>query len=486
MYGKKEIDMGKSLVYLLLFSSILFAGQKDGLRRLPLDEALAIVKGQNLEVGIADFDRKINELGVKIANGYNFGKLDATLMGLRSNDAGNVFGFKLQSREANFGDFGFSEFLGGVGQAIKMSDGNFARFSQMMGDPKMAGQLLSTTPTDLNNPKARNHFDTKLVYMLPIFTGFKLKNYKEIAEDMVEMSKYDKQKVVAEKLFQVEKAYYDISLLYNFKKSLQSISINMNELENTTEEMRKEGYATKTDLLEVKAKQANINRMLIQTDANLELSYDFLSFLLDTKVKSIKPVKLNAPEFKISLDEALKRNLDIKKAQKGLNIQSKMVGVAKSAFMPQVGAFAEYGSSDDKPFNDFLDHDRYTVGVQLNYNLFNGGSDYAKLEQEKLKRLKVLEQVKLAKKGIALKFKKIKVEIRNLNAQVESLKSEVKLAKQIFENYLAKYDEGLSSINDVMIKEAIQIQKLLELEKTQNERNDKILELARLTYGENK
>ena len=30
---------------------------------------------------------------------------------MRSNDAGNVFGFKLQSREATFGDFGFTEFL---------------------------------------------------------------------------------------------------------------------------------------------------------------------------------------------------------------------------------------------------------------------------------------------------------------------------------------------------------------------------------------
>jgi outer membrane protein TolC len=453
---------------------------------LSLDEAIKIAKKSNLEIEIADFDRQINELGVKIANGYNFGKLDATLMGLRSNDAGNVFGFKLQSREANFGDFGFSEFLGGVGKAISMSGGDFAKFSQLMGDPRMASQLLSTTPSDLNNPKARNHFDTKLVYMLPIFTGFKLKNYKEIAEDMVLMSKYDKQKVVAEKLFQIEKAYYDISLLYNFKKSLQSVSINMNELENTTLEMKKVGYATKTDLLEVRSKQANINRMLIQTEANLELSYDFLSFLLDAQVKSIKPVSLDAPEFTISLKEALQRNLDIKKAKKGLEIQSKMVGVAKSAFSPTVGAFAEYGSSDDKPFNDFLDHDRYTVGVQINYNLFNGGSDNAKLEQEKLKKLKILKQVKLAKKGIALKFKKIKTEIKNLNAQVESLQSEVKLAKQIFENYLAKYDEGLSSINDVMIKEALQIQKLLELQKTQNERNDKILELARLTYGESK
>jgi outer membrane protein TolC len=353
-----------------------------------------------------------------------------------------------------------------------------------MSDPNMANQLLSTTPSDLNNPKARNHFDTKLSYMIPLFTGYKLSNYKDIAQKMVEMSKLDKEKVIAEKLFQVEKAYYDISLLQRFKRALKTIDIDMSELERTTREMKREGYAKKSDLLEVQSKKANINRMLIQTKSNLELSYDFLSFLLNAEVKSIKPVPSDAPEFRISLKEALNRNIDIKKAKKGLEIQSKMVGVQKSTFMPTLGAFAEYGSSDNKPFNQFLDHDRYTVGVKLNYNLFNGGSDSAKLEQEKLKRLKVLRQVELAKKGIALKFKKIKTEIKNFNAQVESLQSEVKLAKEIFNTYLAQYDEGLISINDVMIKEALQIQKLLELQKAQTQRNYKILELARLTYGE--
>ncbi len=44
------------------------------------------------------------------AKGHHYGKLDVSLSGMRSNDAGNVFGFKLQSREATFGDFGFSEF----------------------------------------------------------------------------------------------------------------------------------------------------------------------------------------------------------------------------------------------------------------------------------------------------------------------------------------------------------------------------------------
>ncbi len=479
--------MKKILVILsVCISSYLFAGDNVVYENLSLEDAIKLTKKQNSEIAIADFDRQINELGVKIANGYNYGKLDATIMGLRSNDAGNVFGFKLQSREANFGDFGFSEFLGGVGQAIKMSGGDFAKFAQMMSDPKMAGGLLATTPDDLNNPKARNHFDTKLVYMIPVYTGFKLASYKDIAQKMITMARLDKQKVMAEKIYQVEKTYYDISLLKRFKKSLQLISINMNELERTTKEMKKEGYAKKSDVLEVMSKQANINRMLIQTDANMELSYDFLSFLVGSTVKSIKGVPKDAPEFSITLADALERNLDIKKAKTGLEIQSKMVDVAKSAFHPQVGAFAEYGSADNKPFNDFFDHDRYTVGVNLSYNLFNGGSDQAKLEQEKLKRLKVLEQVKLAKNGIALKFKKIKTEIRNLNAQVESLRSEVKLAKTIFETYLAQYDEGLASINDVMIKEALQIQKLLELQRVQTQRNDKILELARLTYGDEK
>ncbi len=470
----------------LSLSSFLFAQEGIVYKNLALPDAIKITKKQNLEIDIANFDKQVNDLGVKVANGYSYGKLDATLMGMRSNDAGNVFGFKLQSREADFGDFGFSEFLSGVGGAIEMSGGDFAKFSQMMGDPSLAGSLLSTQPDDLNYPKARNHFDSKLSYVIPLYTGWKLKSYRDIAHMMSKMGTLDKEKVVAEKLFQVKKAYYDISLLLNFEKDLDHIRANMEKLYRTTVEMRKEGYAKKTDLLEVESKLANVKRMLIQTDANKELSYQFLSFLVNAKVVSIKTVALDAPEFTVNVEDVLDKNLDIKKAKTGLAIQSKMVDVAGSAFHPQVGAFAEYGSSDDKPFNDFSKHDRYTVGVQLSYNLFSGGTDAAKLEQEKLKRLKVAKQVELAKKGMALKFQKIRTEIKNFNAQVESLQKEVELSNEIFLSYQAQYDEGLSSINDVLIKEALQIENLLKLQQVQTRRNEKILELARLTYGETK
>jgi len=404
------------------------------------------------------------------------------LMGLRSNDAGNVFGFKLQSREATFADFGFDEFLGGVGQALQMSGGDFGAFSNMMQNPQMAQQLLSTAPNNLNNPEAMNHYDLKLMYMIPIYTGNKLSSYKKIAENMTKMARLDKQKVEAQKSFEVRKTFYDISLLDKFVQDLSTIKRNILQLRDATIEFKKEGYAKKTDLLEVESKLSNVERMIFQAKANRELSYDFLSFLLDHEVKSIKHVSLDTFDCKIPLENVLKRNRDIKKAEMGLKIQTEMIDVTSSAFKPEVGAFVEYGSSDDTFLGNFKDHDRYTLGVQAKMNLFNGGVDMNKVEQEKLKRLKVKRQVELAKKGIALKYKKITTEIANADKQVESLKKELELAQEIYNNYQERYKEGLASINDVVIKQSKQIEKLLNLLKTQNLRNQKILEVYRLAY----
>jgi outer membrane protein TolC len=468
---------------MLFFASFLFAeNNTTTYENLTLQEALDIVQQDNLEINIADFDRDVAKLGVKVANGYSYGKLDAEMMGLRSNDAGNVFGFKLQSREANFGDFGFSEFLGGVGQAIGQSNGNFGAFAQMMGDPKMSGQLLSTQPKDLNYPDSRNHFDNKLIYMIPLYTGGKLSNYRDIARKMVKMSRLDKQKVEAQKKYEVRKTFYDISLLYQFETDLTTIKNNIEKLKSATVQMRDEGYAKKTDLLEVEAKLSNVERMLFQAQANKELSYQFLSFLLNHDVKSIKKVSLNTFDCEIPLENILKRNRDIQKAKLGLEIQSNMVDVTKSSYKPEIGAFAEYGSSDDKFLNDFSKHDRYTVGIKAKLNIFNGGIDSAKVEQEKIKRLKVKKQIELAQKGISLQYKKINTEIKNLDKQIESIKKEIELMDEIYLAYQERYKEGLASINDVVIKQSQQIEKLLKMLELKNSRNEKILQIYKLAY----
>ena len=75
---------------------------------LSLQTALQILEHDNLEIRAAEMNVQSAQKDVATAQGYNYGSLEFTQSALRSNDAGNVFGFKLSSREASFGDFGFS------------------------------------------------------------------------------------------------------------------------------------------------------------------------------------------------------------------------------------------------------------------------------------------------------------------------------------------------------------------------------------------
>jgi len=453
----------------------LFAAQQN----LTLEQALDLVRHKNLEVKVAEQDIRIKEQEHKEAVGYNYGKLDLVVNALRSNDAGNVFGFKLQSREATFRDFGFSDFLGGVGQALQASP-DFDTFKGFMTNPQMADQLLNTAPNDLNYPDARSHFQEKLQYQIPIYVGGKLEKYGEITDKMTTISKLERQKVLNEKLFETRKTYYNISLVENYIKNLNHILKNVEELENTVKNMVEEGYALDIDLLQVQTKKADVLRMINQAKLNRDLAYQYLSFLVDEKVDSIVVLDNDVPMPRMSREEMLKRNIDIQKAHMGLEVTSLAIDVEKSNYLPQVGAFAEYGSADNTFLNDFTDKDAYTFGVQLKWNLFNGFVDNAKYEKAKIQNLKMQHQAALAKKGIGLKIDKIITSIRSKDYDIQSLREKVKFTKRVYENYYSRYKEGLMSINDVLIKNSEEIQAILSLVKTRFERNNKVFQLENI------
>jgi outer membrane protein TolC len=438
--------------YILLLACALplFAGVK----HLSLPQAIGILKKDNLELKISRFNEQMKAYEVEATEALNYGKLDLSIAGMRSNDAGNVFGFKLQSREATFGDFGFSEF-------------------DMSGNTNP----LIVAPEDLNYPGARNHFLTKISYMLPLYTGGKLTEYKHITQSLHRMSQYDTQKLLNAKIFQVKKAYYDISLVDNYIYHLSKIMKNITKLESIIGTMETEGYAKDTDLLEVQARKAEAQSMYNQAKLNKELAYQFLSFLLNQQVDTIRKVSTMAKMPRVDLQALLNNNIDIQKARLGLKISKMAVEAEKGNFRPEVGAFGEYGSADNVLFNDFFDKDSYTVGVQAKWNLFNGGADQAKLEKAKVNRLMVEDQVRLAKKGIELQVKKLRTEVLSSDADIRSYTKQLAFAKKVYDNYSARYKEGMVSITDVLIKQSKQLEVMLKLLTAKNKRNTKIFEL---------
>jgi len=464
----------KLLLFSMLFAMPVFAG----LHNLTLAHALKILDKKNLEIKIAQYNAQMKKYEQFAAEGYDYGKLDFTFMALRSNDAGNVFGFKLQSREATFGDFGFSDFMGALGQGVMQSGGDFGLFGQ--GLAQNGDDILAIEPADLNYPDARNHFASKFTYMLPVYTGGKLTEYKKITKSLFEMSKLDMAKVRAEKRYQVKKAFYDIALVQSYIQNLQKIIGNIEKLKQIISEMKKEGYAQETDKLEVRARKAEAESMLSQAKLNRELAYQFLSFLLDTEVSSVRTTNSLAPKPKVTKAMIERRNIDIQKAKLGLKITGMALELEKAKFKPTVGAFAEYGSADDTPFNDFFKKDSYTVGMQLEYNLFSGGTDKANLEKARVNTLKVADQVRLAKKGIALKVKQLQTQIGGHDADIKSYQAQLDFARTVYQKYQERYKEGISSISDVLIKQAKELEVLLKLLTAKNARNSKVFELQSL------
>jgi outer membrane protein TolC len=316
----------------------------------------------------------------------------------------------------------------------------------IMSKPVMQNRLLDTAPNDLNNPEARNHFQEKIQYQVPLYVGGKLNKYGQIARKMADMSRLDKQKVVNEKIFQTRKTFYDIALVNSYIKNLKIILNNVKDLEKTVSNMVEEGYALDIDLLQVQSKRADVLRMLNQAKLNRDLAYQFLSFLVDDEVRSVSVADKDVPVPNMSKEEMINRNIDIQKAHMGLEVTDLAVGIEKASYYPQVGAFAEYGSADDSFMNDFTDKDAYTVGVQLKWNVFNGLIDKSKYEKARVQNLKAHHQVELAKKGIALQIDKIITEIKSLEYDIKSLQEKVKLARRVYENYYNRYKEGLISL----------------------------------------
>lgn len=438
---------------ILLVISILLTLNASNTSSPNLEEALSILRNNNLEIKSADMDILSAKKEENTVSGLHWGKLDFIQDFARSNDAGNVFGFKLTSREAVFRDFGFSQF----------------------------GQIgIDTPPDDLNSPDARNFFQSKLKYEVPLFTGFALSSYTNIMKSMTKMKSLEKDAVINEKTYQLRKSFYDMKLLNDSIENLSTILNNIEKLEETTQNMIDVGYAKKVDLLEVKAKKGNVSRLLMHMDSNKKLLYHYISFLLNEPITQITTPSSDVELPLMNDEDILSSNLDIKKAFTGLTIRQNMLKSSQASYYPTLGAFGEIATADDTFLGDASDHSAYTVGARLTWNLFNGGIDSSKIEKSKLEHMKMESQVALAKQGIALQLAKIRTEIKSSDDEIASLQKELELSNAIYKNYEGRYKEKLTSMSDVIIKQSSQIEKILQLQIAKNKRNEKIFALEKL------
>ena len=190
------------------------------------DRILNLTLENNKDLKNQQLNLDLAKLNTKTIDAVSLGKLSITEELSRTNHSGYVFNSKLSSREATFRDFGFSQV------------GNMSNFD--------------IQPTDLNYPDARNNYNTKLIYEVPLFTGFKLSNQKDILElqEKANEIKYNLDK--KELSLEVLKAYNSAVVAKEFVSALEKAKIAISQIVKSADAFHKEGLVTKIDVNEAK------------------------------------------------------------------------------------------------------------------------------------------------------------------------------------------------------------------------------------------
>jgi len=429
----------KNIILLMILSAFSFSS----IQNLDLEKALEMLKNNNTKLKIDKLQSLIKEYDVSIINASHFGKMDISLDVLKSNAPLNAFAFKLQNKKITQNDF---------------------------------------SPNNLNNPQERTNYKIRISYQLPLYAGGRTMNYRNIAKSMYHISKLNQKDALNKKILETKRVFYNISLIEKYISSLSTILENIKRLQKATKFMKKEGYAKHTDLLEIKARISKVDSMYKHGLLEKRLAYQFLSFLLDEEIKSIKKInkvsKLNS-----NSNYNIENTIQVQKAKYGLDIQKSIQSVEFANFLPSVGFFAVYDMENEK-LSDF--EDSHTIGIKISSNIFNGGSDMMKYQQYKLKTIQSQEKLKLSQKMLYLKINKLNSQISQSKNNVKSLQDRLKLLKEIYKTYKAKYKEGLVSINDVLIKQSKEIEVIIQLLKARSIYNASILELNYIKNEDNK
>ena len=275
-----------------------------------------------------------------------------------------------------------------------------------------------------------------------------------IAEDSIKKNKYDLNAVKEEYLFTVTAAYYD---LLKVAKVVDIAIANVERLlahRNAVNVQLKIETVTKTALYRAEAELSKSKADLINAKNRLRLAKTVLARIVGLE----KDYKIEEPEFK--KDSSLENDLELLKQEalfdraeiKSLAIEKKIsedeIKFYKSDYWPTVSVEGVYTKMDQQPYASMLNKESISIGVLLNFTIFDGGLRKAQIKESIAKK----RQAKLAEqdmsKEIAIQVQEAYLDLHTQTSVLKSLEDQLSFARENYNAVTKQFKYGrANSIN---------------------------------------
>lgn len=401
-------------IMLLAFQTVLF-GQSNKIE-LTIDEALRLAKENNYEINMAKAEVDIMQADKNKSLAVFLPQITLSETFIRTDDALNVFGFKLKQRSVTAMDF---------------------------------------NPALLNNPDPFNNWNTKIDVLQPLlnFDGF---YGRAAAGDGLSAIKYKQKRTENYMLFMVKMNYYQITLMEKslvvVDEALQTAKANLKLFTDYYDE----GLITKADLLKGHVFVSDLESKFVEVKGQYETTSDNLKQMLGIKEAGIiKPTNGIERELFVKSDSTnqflIENRSDIMAYRYKMNAMSNKSTMNWLKFVPRLNAFGIYEFNDTKAFGG--GSKSWMVGLNLQWQVFNGYQNVGEIEKSKAEyRHAQLEYEKAKTKGL--------VEIESAYRDVETALKQIELAENAVEQSQEslriikdRYEKGLEKTADLLIAE---------------------------------
>lgn len=403
---------------------------------------------QNPEIAVSQYRKQQAQFALKQADAGRLPQITASMTASRSDNALNVFGMKLQQRQASFNDFGFGQFA---------------------NDPDP-----SVIPNDLNKPNAHNDFNTRLEVMIPVWNGGKVTSYQDQAKAMVKSADHADTATQQFLTFTVYQAYQGVHTARAYIEVANQAVKASEAYVHTTQNLVEQGIVVMSELLTAKVHLAEAQTALMQAQKQEEVALEGLKILMGIPASEqfdVGPdvsVTMAADSLEDVLAMSMTANPQLDAHREQAQSAVAAVDAVRADNYPSFNLMARNDWNDDSlGFNSSA----YTVAGVVSWKLTDFGATSSAVDRAAAaaneQKASVRSQENRLKLEVLTAWKSLQVSIK----QGDSQRGAVGQAEEAQRLVMKRYEGGIATMTEVLVSQA-QLDKVrADLVKTEYEIN---------------
>ncbi|WP_178863541.1 TolC family protein [Thiomicrorhabdus cannonii] len=391
---------------------------------------------QNPEMDVSRARIVQAESAYKEASHSRLPQITASLTASNSDNALNVFGMKLQQRQAALSDFGFDSVT-----ANAFGSGNYAH-----------------EPRDLNYPDAHTDFNTRIEMLIPVYNGGKITSYENQAKAMIQAAQNGDEAVKQFLTFNVYQAYEGVHTARAYIQVAEQAVLAADSYVKTTTNLVEQGILVRSELLSAKVNQSNARMALEKAQNQEKIALESLKTLMSSEyletvdVGARVDISLPADNVDDLVAMALSKNPQLEAKRNEVNSSFAAVGASKAGLYPSFNLMARQDWNDDTLG---FDSSSYTVAGVVSWKITDFGVTSSGVDRANAAAKAQEAQLRSQQNQLRLSLLTAWNTLQVARKQVRVNQLAVEEAEEAQRLILKRYSNGVATITEVLAGQAL-------------------------------